>query len=99
MSNSPEILYNVLPNIDAHINRYSDGRFAAYELYPHSGYAILDPAGEKVFGVPYYSYGGMSITEENYNWAENSGGFEAVLISDLPPETIIFGDEPNRENM
>lgn len=93
MNKSTETLTNVLPHIDAHVNRYSDGSFAAYELYPHSGYAIFDPSGEEAAGVPYYTYGGMSIINEHYNWTENPEGYEAILISDLPPDTKIFGTE------
>lgn len=105
---STEVITNVLPNIDAHINRYADGRFAAYELYPHSGYVIHDPSGDyngtdpdgnQVY-EPYYTYGGTSIIDENYNWEENPRNITAVLISSLPPGTMIFGtNEPEHEIM
>lgn len=83
MSNTNEILLNALPHIDAHISRYPDGTFAAYELYPRSGYVIHDPTGDYGADAPYYSKGGMSIINENYNWVDNPDGYEAVLISEL----------------
>lgn len=94
MNRSNEIILNALPNIDAHISRYPDGEFAAYELYPHPGYVIFDPSGEAAIGVPYYSFGGMSILDEKYNWVDNRDGYEAIQRSTLSPEIIIFGVDP-----
>lgn len=85
-----QVIANVLPNIDAHISKYPDGRFAAYELYPHSGYVIhdsrgdytgTDPDGKPVY-EPYYSNGGSSILDEYYNWEENPLKFVAIPLSE-----------------
>ncbi len=86
-----KIIENALPNIDAHVLYRANGSFMAYELFPHSGYVIHDPNGDfngpdpdgNPVYEPYYSNGGTSIIDENYNWAENPDGYEAVLISEL----------------
>ena len=93
------IIENALPHIDAHVFTNADGSFSHYQIFPQSGYVIHDPNGDfngpgpdgNPVYEPYYTYGGGTIIDENYNWAENPDGFEAVLISSLPPGTMIFG--------
>lgn len=84
---------------------FKDGVFRRYELYPVEGYAlhcprsdmvIEDEQGNVIETIPYYTYGGASIIDENYDFDTNPDGYEAVLIEE---GMTIFGVEEETEKM
>ena len=84
---------------------FKDGVFRNYELYPVEGYAlhcpdsdivIEDEEGNVIETIPYYTYGGASIIDEDYDFATNPDGFEAVLIEE---GMTIFGRTEETEKM
>lgn len=99
-----------LPNLDVTVRNDADGNFICYvitvvsDLYvihDRSGdYTETDDEGNIILYEPYYTYGPSFVMDENYDWEENPRGFEAVLISSLPPDTdILENPKPPTESM
>ncbi len=96
MSINNNLVENILPNLNA-IKRVINGVFYFWELsvtsdeyllhVPANDYNGLDPAGNAVY-EPYYTYGPINIPTENYDWSTNPDGYEAILKSTIPPETL-----------
>lgn len=86
-------MQNILPNLNIAPITYPDGSFRHYEISVISDeYVIRDKSCDIIENdivEPYYTYGSVSVTNENYDWEENPRGFEAVLLSTLPPDVFI----------
>jgi hypothetical protein len=59
-------------------------------------YHGTDHDGNEVHEL-YYTNGSVNVNDENYDWSTNPDGYEAILRSTIPPDVMIFEDEPDVE--